>query len=229
MASAARTGRWHEGPAEATVLTARPCGSHLRARASALLPGLNTTRIRAHIIHDFTAPAPPFRETSSAGIICCTMRRCAQPRRPRLSRTLLIRTSRSSGQWLRQAGRHPSRQRPRKSPDRLYDTHRVCPEEGMEGEMVLPEDAGARMCCKARLTDTSRPPEPPQHTPSPSPCSTYGQGFWGSRIREGIAKLGKLRHRHVRQNQRQRSSSARSARMKCQAALCGTAAKLGWG
>ncbi len=41
---------WHEGTADATLLSGRRCGSHLRGWASALLPGLHTTHIVCLVI-----------------------------------------------------------------------------------------------------------------------------------------------------------------------------------
>ncbi len=84
--------------------------SFLRAWASAL-------RTRAeHNTHScghksgLTAPAPPSRETSGAGFMPCTMRRCVQPRRPRLSQRVLPRTSHPSGRThVGQCGTHCAR------------------------------------------------------------------------------------------------------------------------
>jgi len=84
------------------------------AGRSALLPRGHTTHI-VRALHSFVVPhiyppdrrPPPARGSPLRGYTSHNVALCGL-RRPRLSRPLLIRTSRSSGQWARQPGRHPS-------------------------------------------------------------------------------------------------------------------------
>lgn len=115
----------------ATLLTSLrgwACGFASRAEHNTHSCAYNSGRI---------APAPPSRETSSAGIICCTMRRCVQLRRPRLSRSLFPGPRIRPGQCARQRPRHPSRQRPRNSPMKTAGL----PRGGEVNRMVLAADA----------------------------------------------------------------------------------------